>query len=197
MTVPSRTQQQVTAAIRALGHARTQTVSQVTHDGPNDGIGPRLTLAIAVRETNARNIVGDHGHGRGIVQIDDRFWTLWLKFHEGCHDGSWTPTFLLSQQGAAPAGRVPTLPAAIGHLVAMLRDNLRYAAARGVDQQESLRFAVAAYNAGPGLAFKGWKAGDVDAFTAGGNYSADVFALMDLVDVALTQLAFTRLGWTI
>ena len=33
---------------------------------------PEILLAIASRETNMRNIIGDGGHGYGIMQIDDR-----------------------------------------------------------------------------------------------------------------------------
>ena len=32
---------------------------------------PEILLAIASRETNMRNIIGDGGHGYGIMQIDD------------------------------------------------------------------------------------------------------------------------------
>src|SRR5437667_11714235 len=30
-------------------------------------------LGVASRETNIRNILGDAGHGHGVMQIDDRF----------------------------------------------------------------------------------------------------------------------------
>src|SRR5262245_45037615 len=42
-----------------------------------------VLLAIASRETNMRNIVGDGGHGFGIMQIDDR------SFPDWCHSGAW------------------------------------------------------------------------------------------------------------
>jgi soluble lytic murein transglycosylase-like protein len=42
---------------------------------------PEVLLAIASRETNMRNIIGDGGHGYGIMQIDDR------SFPEWCHSG--------------------------------------------------------------------------------------------------------------
>ncbi len=42
-----------------------------------------LLLAIASRETNMRSIVGDGGHGYGLMQIDDRSCPHW------CHSGGW------------------------------------------------------------------------------------------------------------
>src|ERR1044072_4207136 len=40
-----------------------------------------MLLAIASRETNMQDIVGDGGHGRGLFQIDDRFHGDWLDAH--------------------------------------------------------------------------------------------------------------------
>jgi hypothetical protein len=42
---------------------------------------PEILMAIASRETNMRNIIGDGGHGYGIMQIDDR------SFPEWCNSG--------------------------------------------------------------------------------------------------------------
>ena len=44
---------------------------------------PEVLMAIASRETNMRNIIGDGGHGYGLVQIDDR------SFPEWCNSGLW------------------------------------------------------------------------------------------------------------
>jgi hypothetical protein len=46
---------------------------------------------------------------------------------------------------------------------------------------ERMRFAVAAYNTGAGNAIRAFGAGDVDAHTAHGDYSADVFERRDAV----------------
>ena len=117
-----------------------------------------------------RNIVGDHGHGRGWLQIDDRFHHDFLVTHRGCDDGSFTPTHV----SAAPKGRVPTFTASTIHAIELLRGNMRVARSNGVPEEKVLRFALAAYNAGPGGALKGFHQGDVDAETTGGNYSGDV-----------------------
>ncbi len=45
-------------------------------------LDPRLLAAVAAQETggpgsnSGRNIVGDHGHGHGVFQIDDRSWAF-------------------------------------------------------------------------------------------------------------------------
>src|SRR5213595_2904146 len=63
-----------------------------------------ILLAIASRETNMEDIVGDGGHGRGLFQIDD-----------GAH-GDW-----LAQHGAAAPGTMPPLAEA-AELAATLLD---------------------------------------------------------------------------
>lgn len=37
------------------------------------GFPPALLYAVASRETNMRNVVGDGGHGHGVFQLDDRY----------------------------------------------------------------------------------------------------------------------------
>ena len=38
------------------------------------GLPPNLLLAVGSRETNLENELGDHGHGHGVWQQDDRWW---------------------------------------------------------------------------------------------------------------------------
>src|SRR5436189_930759 len=47
------------------------------------GFPMEVLLGVASRETNMNNIVGDGGHGYGIMQIDDRSFADW------CHSGQW------------------------------------------------------------------------------------------------------------
>ena len=68
---------------------------------------PGLLLAIASRETNMQDIVGDGGHGRGLFQIDDRF------------HGDW-----LAKNGARGAGTTPRIRNAAEFAAAMLAANV-------------------------------------------------------------------------
>ena len=155
--------------LSALGTAR---VAKVREIGEREHIDPALLLAMAHRESAMRNIVGDGGHGRGIVQIDDRFHGDWLKEHKGCLSGSFDARF----DSALPAGRVPTLAAGMSKACELLHQNVAFAKQNGVPDGKRLRFAVAAYNCGPGNAIKGFRDGDVDKLTTGGNYASDVLA---------------------
>lgn len=94
---------------------------------------------------------GDHGHGRGLMQIDDR----------------WHPSFTGGDQWKDPAEN-------IAYGCEVLRDNVRmFRAVLG--SEDGLRAAVAAYNCGPGNVRTALKRGfGVDAFTTGRNYSDDV-----------------------
>ena len=50
------------------------------------GIPLSVLLGVARQETGLRNIVGDGGHGRGVMQIDDRWHADWLSKHHGGAD---------------------------------------------------------------------------------------------------------------
>lgn len=158
--------------LEAFGTHRIQVVTELAHESANDGIGPALLLAIGSRETNLQNIVGDHGHGRGWLQIDDRFHAPFLQTHRGCDSGTYKPKFT----SALPAGRVPTLSAATQQTIAMLRQNAAFGKSQGVPKDQLIRFACAAYNAGATGAIEGFRAGDVDTNTTGKDYSTDVLS---------------------
>lgn len=97
---------------------------------------------------------GDYGHGHGLMQIDDRSHSDFLRSHD------WTD----------PA------------------ENIRYGCTvlsgsiRAISRRTSLvgrgllRAGTAGYNCGPGNVLRAIRRGrDVDYYTAGRNYSADVF----------------------
>ena len=170
----------IASEIHALGHAR---VAKFREIGRREHINPVLLLAMAHRESGMRNIVGDAGHGRGIMQIDDRFHADWLREHKGCRSGSFDATF----DSALPAGRAPSLVAGVTKACELLNQNIAFAKSNGVPDGKRLRFAVAAYNAGAGNALKGFRAGDVDKLTTGGDYSRDVLAHRAEVKQALAE----------
>jgi uncharacterized protein YfiM (DUF2279 family) len=116
-----------------------------------------MLLAVASRETNMQDIVGDSGHGRGLFQIDDRFHADWLAKH-GARGGGTTPRIKDAAQSAA----------------AMLATNASYAEQKGIGSDQVIRFAASAYNAGCGGAFAGFQARDCDKKTTGGDYGTDV-----------------------
>jgi len=163
------TESQLTAQLDAFGEHRVEIVTELAHDGEPDGIGPALLLAMGSREAFLRNIVGDAGHGRGWLRIDDRFHRDFLSSHRGCVSGSWTAT----KPSALPRGLVPSLTAATRYAIELLHDNMRFASNNGVPESQVLRFAIAAYNAGPGGALTGRRAGNVDQETAGNDYSKE------------------------
>src|SRR4051794_33761817 len=90
-----------------------------------------MLLAIASRETNMQDIVGDGGHGRGLFQIDDRFHGDWLAKH-----------------GARGAGTTPRMKDAAEFAAAVLAPKLasRHQKKGGDDQAVGL--AAAAFKGG-------------------------------------------------
>jgi hypothetical protein len=116
-----------------------------------------LLLAIASQETDMNDVVGDGGHGRGLFQIDDRAHPAFLR-----------------QQGASGAGRRPPVPAAAAYAAGLLRANLDFGVRNGVPERLQLKFALSAYNAGAGGALSGFREGDSDRRTTGGDYGKAV-----------------------
>jgi|GEM_PF-5566675 len=121
-------------------------------------LDPALIFAVMERESNGRNIKGDGGHGRGLMQIDDRSWGTWLAQNNG---------------GMDPASNIMKG-------AEILRANLDYF-------KGDLTKAIAAYNAGCGGVNKAVNAGKhPDSATTGGNYSRDVIQKMDKFRAACT-----------
>ena len=127
----------------------------------------KLLVDISGTPDNPADDVGDHGHGHGLMQIDDR------SYPEYILSGKWRDPF----ESFCMAGRI-------------LRD-FRKVLTRIITQavqQELLtpvclelqfieRATVASYNCGPGNVMKALAAHeDVDARTAGHNYSYCVLA---------------------
>jgi soluble lytic murein transglycosylase-like protein len=111
-----------------------------------------LLMAIASRETNIRNITGDGGHGRGIMQIDDRSF----------------PDFANSSHSKDPRRNILK-----GGEI--LNGKRKFLSNKGVSGDLLVRGSVAAYNGGEGRVLKAIRnQHNVDSVTAHGNYSSDV-----------------------
>jgi peptidoglycan hydrolase-like protein with peptidoglycan-binding domain len=137
---------------RARGWAPIMSKAEKRHDLPAG-----LLLAVASRETDMEDIVGDKGHGRGLFQIDDRCHAEWLAAH-----------------GAPGRATTPRVGDAVEFAASMLESNLAFAMQNGVPSADQLRFACSAYNAGAGGALTGQRSGDCDRKTTGGDYGRDV-----------------------
>ena len=107
-------------------------------------------------------LTGDGGHGRGLMQIDDRWHLDYLR----CGG----TTFWKSDAGNIAFG------------CHQLRQNIEWVKTNlpGLDDHARMRAAIAGYNCGLGTVSKNVKAGaDIDAGTAGHDYSRDVLVRAD------------------
>ena len=126
-------------------------------------------LAVASRETNIKNILGDGGHGVGVIQIDTRYHDIARRMKD---DDNWrTQPEVLIRYG-----------------VKMLQDNVQWAAKRWptLTYRQHLKIAASAYNSGRGGAQRGVAVSDCDAFTTGKDYGEDVLERMDAITKLLT-----------
>jgi hypothetical protein len=148
--------------------ARTSGLAKACADAERArGLPAGLLLAVASRETNCSNVVGDGGHGRGVFQIDDRAHGDWLAEHAG------------------PDG-LPPLGAAADYAAGILAICFSTAKKLKLSGDSATKFAAAAYNAGPGGATRALQErGDPDAGTAHGNYGDDVLTRLHLIQAWL------------
>jgi hypothetical protein len=145
----------------------------LTEQAEAHGLPPVLLFAIASRETNCVNRLGDwqdgEAHGVGIVQIDIQH----AAARQARDDGSWR-----------------TNPAPLIALGAeLLGDNLRRARQEfpGAGADEQLKIAASGYNCGMGAAMAGARKGDSDQCTSGRDYGADVMARMKVFAELMEQ----------
>ena len=143
---------------------------------------PALLMAIASRETNMRNIIGDGGHGYSLVQIDVR------SFPDWCHSGAWHNVASAIDMGAHVLDGKRTQ---IGHGVgqAFAIGGQHFIGAHFPTTADLIHVSVACYNAGlwPYYSFSNGQ--DPDRFTTGHNYSADVLHRRDLFAALLAKEA--------
>lgn len=186
----SRTKAQVEVAMRGLGKRRWDAVLETTSEGEPDGIGVSLVAALAMRETNMKNIVGDGGRGRGWLQIDDRAHAEFLRKFPGVLSGTWDR---YTGHSALYPNHCPSMTRSVLRAIEILRANVVMAKRAGVPDTLRLRVAVAGYNCGMGNALAAWRRygiSGVDRYTTGGDYSEDVYALKEhVVSVA------KKIGW--
>lgn len=140
---------------------------------------PALLMAIASRETNMRNIIGDGGHGFGLMQIDVR------SYPDFCHSGAWRNPILGIHTGAQVLDQKRTM---IEHGVGA---SLSVAGYRFIGDPlapgQLERVAVAAYNCGLWSYYAFSRGLDPDRFTTGRNYSVDVLNRMEQFDELLMR----------
>lgn len=120
---------------------------------------PELVAAICWRESRGGSVLsppgptgtGDNGHGRGLMQVDDRTWGTWLA----CHDSSGMPLWQIAGENLTKGAEI-------------LRSALTLFPG-------DLEAGVDAYNASPRAVRAAEAAGGTgDEATTGKNYGADV-----------------------
>lgn len=141
-------------------------------------------LAVSSRETNALNIEGDGGHGKGAYQIDNRSHARWLSERVGCKSGTNQP---IKGHYAIERGYVPTWGAGAAKALTILNSNLTYARSR-VPEGHRKATALAAYNCGAGAAVASFRRyGQPDAYTTGDDYSRDVLLRAKVIAEILAE----------
>ena len=185
------TQDQVGRALANLGRYRVVRVQTVANQGAPDGISGSLPLALGLRENRLLNEEGGvKWDGTkwvkqddpmrmdvGVFQINRTYHFPDLKLMPGVRSGTWGP--VVEGKTAADAGYVMRFEDSLRWVIPNFHENMAYAESKGVvggpgvsDAAAVVRFAIAAHNRGAGGAWRGYQEGDVDKYTAQGDYSA-------------------------
>jgi hypothetical protein len=125
-----------------------------------------ILLGVASRETNMNNIIGDGGHGYGIMQIDDR------SFPEWCQSGQWKNVDAAIDKGAFVLD-LKRQQVIDGQGKDLEVGGVSFHGASDIDPHDLLRISLAAYNSGLWAYYSFSQGLDPDARTTGHDYSAD------------------------
>jgi hypothetical protein len=122
------------------------------------GLPAEYVLAVASRETNLQNILGDGGHGVGVIQIDVQ--------HEIARAAKATGTWRTKPEPLIDFG------------CRMLANRRRQAEAAfpNFTPAQHLKVAASGYNTGFTRAKLGSEKGDSDIYTTGHDYGRDVMS---------------------
>lgn len=190
------TESQVDRALARLGNYRVRRAQIVANAGAPDGISGALLLALGLRETNGVNEEGgakwDSALNKWVEQDDPKLMDVGIfqisRLHHpsqlaqmvGVANKTWGP--VVAGKNASMAGYVPRFEESLQFTLRELHENMAYGSSKGVPDDQIVRFGVAAHNAGAGGALSGYRAGDIDKYTALGDYSRWVIETRTLVN---------------
>ncbi len=158
--MPTPTKMQLLSQLRRLHN--TGFATRLEQQATAQGLPTDFFFAIASRETNCQNILGDNQHGVGIVQIDIQH----AIARQARDTGTWkTNPDPLIEFGAR-----------------LLAANLNKAKQKfpELTAEQQLKIAASGYNCGIVRAISGQQEGDSDKRTTGRDYGRDVMARMAL-----------------
>ena len=179
--MPSTTQSEVSTELARLRSTGFQPI--LSQHATANGLPPSFLFAIASRETNCSNILGDFqqgkAHGVGIIQIDVQH-PLALEARDS---GSWKtqPEPLIEFGAKLLAANLVQ----VSHLLVDLKSATDKFVMNG--RNDLLRVVASGYNCGISRAISAARNGDSDPFTTGKDYGRDVIARMLLFDAVLDQ----------
>lgn len=171
----------VSARMKAIGKGRVQKAQRVGREVAGDEISGALIIALALRESGGRNVLGDNGHARGAFQLTDTWNREFLRGVRGCVAAklipeatklNWVP---VPGTNALMRGMAPSWENGARRAVEIITGHLVSAKVHAVPRKSCLAVAVAAFNAGFVPALQAYRqSGDPDDATTGGDYSRDV-----------------------
>lgn len=131
-------------------------------------------MAIASRESNIKNIIGDNGHGYSLMQLDIR------SYPEFCKSGKWKDAEASIFKGASALAAKRDVIEKVSKqkrgIVKFSNGSTASFVPREMSNADLRRITIAAYNCGGAAYYHFSKGNDPDRGTTGKDYSKDVLA---------------------
>lgn len=150
--------------LAAIPSTARQYADQILQVAKEQNVDPMLIVALGERESRWGDALtpkgpggtGDGGHGRGLMQIDDRSHADWLAAND------WTDPLVNIRGG-----------------VKIFMAAYNFMKAKGLQGEQLMQAAAAAYNAGAGRVWQAVATSkSPDSVTTGGDYGSDVVKKM-------------------
>lgn len=135
-----------------------------------------ILLGVASRETNIQNIIGDSGHGYGIMQID-------VRYHQ-----SFVSSGVWKNPNASIAKGAQVLSDFRSQITRFNGKKYKGLVIPRITGQDLTRCSVACYNAGFDAVVQFVEHGNPDLATTGKDYSKDVLERAEVFESLIDQL---------
>ena len=158
-----------------------QEALDIGRQGGPDPISGTLLIAISVRESGLRCVLGDQGRARGSHQFLDTYHSEFLRTVPGCKAAATikehTHENWKQQRGknALMRGYAPGWAHSCGYCADILNGLFDQAIREDVQDEDALHVALSAYNVGMTRALRGYEEHySSDHYTTGKDYGRDV-----------------------
>jgi len=181
-TVKPRNSDYIDKKLSELGAGRVMSAQLLVLESEFASIlPPEYYLAVGIRESGLRNLNNPVDSDKGWLQISEAYHLSWLRSQPGCPETKNTGLMdpaqwrAIEKKNAAMDDYCPRFTPALDYAMHEITAvGLRVASNRKIPKKSRLHYATTFYNTGDGLALRGYKEGNIDKYSTGGDYGGTV-----------------------